>query len=250
MEVNLTPAVTTPTYLSRELQRATDKIHSLDMRIKGTQFEIAHIMGEVDRNKWYEKDGKANAAEWAMEAFGIGKSLAYALITVGRDYTQLIMNDKGKIIGYASCFASHDDGKMPLIDYTVDKMARLSTLGKDVVTRLHNNGTISPAMGTRELVEIVKGIKALEKAQNNPTENPTDNPTENPTENPTTVEITPVYTDYIRGDGFDNMPSEILIAELNARGFQIYREGVIQLIEWKIPNNDEPIPYTITDKEG
>lgn len=45
--------------------------------------KASDIMGDVVKNKSYKEDGFKNAAEYAMETFGFGRSLAYLLGRVG-----------------------------------------------------------------------------------------------------------------------------------------------------------------------
>ena len=209
-------------YLNPTLQKITDKIRVLDMSIRAHQYRIAYLMAKVESEQLYQQDGYDSAVAWAENAFGIKKTIAYSLITVGRDYTREIRGDNNRLIGYCSNLVDMPDSPdMPVIDYTPNQLGRLSTLGYNAVKTAHDNGDINPRMTTVELRDYIKACKAL-KAGNS--EQPADQPAEQPAEQPeTTVE----YIGY-RDDGiWDNIPTCQLFAELCARGITIAHNDII-----------------------
>ena len=215
-------------YMNAHLQKATDKIRQYDLNIRANQFAIAYIMGRVESEGLYADDGFTNASEWAQDAFGIKKTTAYNLITLGRDYVREVRDTKGKLKGYASNIVYTEDGTMPLVDYSTNQLARLSTLGHDEVKRLHYEGIITPTMTAKEIQDFIRAqkvLKAPEPEQPEP-EQPEQTEQEQPKSEPVVKRIGN------RDAGWDNANTEQLIAELKARGFEITRNGVNYDIQW------------------
>ena len=217
------------TFMNPYLQKATDAIRKYDIDIRTNRFAIAYVMGRVDTDVLYSDDGYDSAVAWAMDAFRINKTLAYNLITLGRDWVQEVRNAKGKLLGYASNLVECDNS-MPLVDYTVSQLARLSTLGHDSVARFHADGVISPNMTVREIQAFINSVKEAEKQLP---------ATEQPAEQPTTEQPAEQDTHYPHAIGkrevaFDAINTEMLIAELRARGFTVQRDGHEYLIDWTV----------------
>ena len=220
---DLTVVTNAPKIMNPELTKLTNILFSLDATIKAKQFDIAAILGKIEVKQLYTDDGFSSCAEYAMATFGMSKTTAYELITIGKDYLRPIMSDKGKVIGHCSNLvpAAHPDKQdRPLADFSMSQLSRLIRLGREKVVELVSNGTIKPSMTVIEIQAIVKANKA-KKITTEPTE-----PTE-PTEQ---IEDKPVNTE--RGDGFDNIPTNILIAELNLRGFTVYKDGKELRYHW------------------
>lgn len=216
-------------YLSAQLNKATEQIKSFDMSVRNNQFGIAYVMGQVEEHKYYEQDGFDNAASWAMDAFGIKKSLAYQLITVGREYIREIRNNKGRLVGFASNIVESEPNTMPIIDYTANQLGRLATLGHDEVKRLHDEGTLSPRMTAKEIQDFLRATKAI-KANPEPEEQP-EQP--EPEEQPETEEQSdPPIEVGTRFAMFDDIKTVALIAELNKRGFEVRWNGLVQRHFW------------------
>lgn len=228
-------------FMNPTLQKVTDAIRSYDMNIRANQYAIAHHMARVEMEELYKQDGLESAIEWAEKAFGMKKSLAYSLITIGKEYTREYRNAKGKIIGYGSNIIEETaDGSVPPCDYTANQIGRLSTLGHDAVKQAHDNGEIRPQSTAKEIAEYVKLHKAIKAGK-------TDSEPEQPTE-PEQVtmddvqESTPEHepapaqmrTVEPRQEMFDNISTSWLIAEMRTRGFIVYNgDGVEQRIDWK-----------------
>lgn len=216
------------TYMNVTLQKATDKIRQYDLKIRENQFAIAHIMGRVDSEALYIDDGFSSATEWAQEAFGIKKTTAYNLITLGREYVREVRDSKGKLKGYASNIVEVADGTLPVVDYSTNQLARLSTLGHDDVKRLHDEGTIKPTMTAKEIQDFIRAQKALQAPE-------PEQPAQSEPEQSETAVYKPEQIVKRLGNrdaGWDNANTEQLIAELNARGFTVTRDGVNYDIQW------------------
>jgi hypothetical protein len=143
-----------PTFNSKRLQTATDKIFSLGEKIRRNALETCAIIATVEAEKSYETDGFKSVHEWTAEAFGFKKSTSYNMLNIGRDYIKPIKNEKGRITGYASIIAS-DEG-----DYTVTQLRTLLPIGKDGAVELAESKKITPDMSTRAMKEVVDEYKA------------------------------------------------------------------------------------------
>ena len=143
-----------PTFNSKRLQTATDKIFSLGEKIRRNAIETCAVIAAVDAEKSYEMDGFKSVHEWTAEAFGFKKSTSYNMLNIGRDYIKPIKNEKGRITGYASIIAS-DEG-----DYTVTQLRTLLPVGADAAVELAESKKITPDMSTRAMKEVVDEYKA------------------------------------------------------------------------------------------
>lgn len=246
----------TPRILNPELKKATDLLVSIDASIKAKQFDIASILGAIETKGLYKDDGFASTAEYAMQVFGLSKTVAYELITIGKEYTRPIMSDKGKVIGHCSnlvpaCNPEKQD--RPLVDFTMSQLSRIIRLGREKVLELVQSGELKPSMTVKEIVEVVKANKppkAIPGTSEDTTATPetpaTPATTETPASTPATPDTpeTPVSTpdpapemeetavNTTRGDGFDNLPTDVLIAELRLRGFTVYHNGAEMRYHW------------------
>lgn len=245
--------------LNKGLQKATNLIFALGAQIKSKQFDVASILWEVEQKQLYVDDGFTNAAEYAMATFGFKKSKAYALVTIGKEYTRPVYDKKGKCVGHASNLIPAANPQMqdaPLNDFTVTQIERILPLGREKALELVNAGEMSPNMTVEAIRAVVKANKpapAIE-APESPVEGPTSAPDteteqtpapnaqapESPVEGPTSAPEIPAdisahaegTTGFTRGENWDNVPSDILIAELNLRGFQVFRNGEEITVKW------------------
>lgn len=142
-----------PTFNSKRLQTATDKIFSLGEKIRRNALETCAVIATVEAEKSYEVDGFKSVHEWTAEAFGFKKSTSYNMLNIGRDYIKPIKNEKGRITGYASIIAS-DEG-----DYTVTQLRTLLPAGVDGAIELAESKKITPDMSTRAIKEVVDEYK-------------------------------------------------------------------------------------------
>lgn len=221
-----------PKFANKLLEKATLTIMSCDNDIKSRQFSIASILAEVELKKLFSDDGFASCAEYAEKTFGIKKSTAYALINIGKDYTRPVLNANGKVIGHCSNLlppADTEKQDAPLVDFTTRQISLFSTLGREQVIDLVSNGSLSPNMTANQIRELVKVQKALNAPEPEQPTEPEQTP-EQPTEPEQTAE--PVTVGIERPENFDNLSSDILIAELRKRGFKVFRDNVEQVYNW------------------
>lgn len=242
----LTPVTNKPTFLNQKLERLTQRIIKLDGDIKTRQYDIAATLATVDIEGLYKDDGFTSTVEYATATFGIQKSLAYGLVTIGRDYTREIHNDAGKVIGHCSNLlkpANPDKQDAPLLDFTTTQIMRFITLGREKVLELVERGDLSPKQTVNEILKTVKENKVKKVTQEQPTqeqeqpEQPTQEQEQEQPEQPETTPEQPTQEepeqeqeqeqpettiDTTRGTGFDNIPSDVLIAELRLRGFRVF----------------------------
>ena len=236
----LTPVTNKPTFLNPKLERLTQRIIKLDGDIKTRQYDIAATLATVDIEGLFKDDGFTSTVEYATATFGIQKSLAYALVTIGRDYTREIHNDAGKVIGHCSNLlkpSNPEKQDAPLLDFTTTQIMRFITLGREKVLELVESGDLSPKQTVNEILKVVKEnkVKKVTEQPEQPTqeqeqpeqpEQPTqEQPTqeqEKPEQEQPTQEQPETTIDTTRGTGFDNIPSDVLIAELRLRGFRVF----------------------------
>ena len=219
--------------LNKGLQKATDLILALGAQIKSKQFDIASILWEVEQKQLFKDDGYESAAEYAMATFGFKKSKAYALVAIGKEYTRPVYDKKGNCVGHASNLipaANPDMQDAPLNDFTVTQIERILPLGREKALELIQAGEMNPNMTVEAIRGVVKANKpapAIE-APESPVEAPTSAP-EIPADISAHAEGT---TGFTRGENWDNVPTDILIAELNLRGFQVFRNGEEITVKW------------------
>lgn len=218
-----------PKFTNKLLEKATITIMSCDIDIKSRQFSIASILAEVEAKKLYADDGFASCVEYAEKTFGIKKSTAYALITIGKEYTRPVLNANGKVMGHCSNLlppADMEKQDAPLIDFSTRQISLFSTLGREQVINLVSNGSLSPSMSANQIREVVKAQKALNAPEPEQTpEQPTEPEQPEQTTEPVTIGIErPVI--------FDNLSSDILISELRKRGFKVFRDNEEQIYNW------------------
>ena len=245
MEMNLTINATNKhVFMNKQLEKVTQTIMECDSGIHSRQFAIAGLLARVESEKLYKDDGFANAAEYATATFGIKKSLAYGLISIGTDYTRPILNAKGKVVGYCSNLlppANPDAQDAPLSDFTTTQIARFMSLGREKVLDLVKSDSLKPSMTVREILDVVKANKEqrIEStfAESQP-ETP-DNAEKQPTTPVESVNINDIeqihnlVAEPRNVTDFDNIPTDWLIAELRMRGFTVIKDGKDYAIDWK-----------------
>ena len=151
-----------PMFSNKQLVKATEQLIAIAQNIRTRQFDIAAILADVEVNNLYKDDGFSSCAEYAETVFGMKKSLAYALIRIGKDYTRPVLNNAGRCIGHASCLvpaANPDKQDAPLVDFTTTQIERMLALPRDTVINLVSEGKLSPSNTVREIIEVVKANK-------------------------------------------------------------------------------------------
>lgn len=150
MEI-ITNAIATTTYMNKDLDKATNKVNNLGSSIQRNLFEVAAIVAEVDRTQCYEEDGFKNVHEWTAQAFGIKKTASYSLLKIGKDYVEIMLNEKGKAISYGSNLY-HATEK----DFSMSQVEALLPAGKDLAEDLAATEKVTPEMTVREIKKVVK----------------------------------------------------------------------------------------------
>lgn len=241
MEMQLTPVTNRPLFMNKQLEKVTQTILKAGASIQSGRYGIAALLAKVESDNLYADDGFKSAIEYATATFGIEKSLAYNFIKMGTDYTRSILNDKGKVIGYCSNLlppANPDIHDAPALDFTPTQISRFMTLGRDKVTQLIDEGSLTPRMTIREILEVVKANKppkALETSftddQPEPEETSTEQekPAQNALQTPTESHIIPEEREL---SDFDNVSTDWLIAELRLRGYKVFKDSIEMFFDW------------------
>ena len=219
-----------PVFINKKLENATERLIACSNTINGKEYAIAAILAEIESKSLYSDDGFGSSAEYAEQTFGIKKSKAYSLITIGKDFTRPILNRAGKAIGYCSNLlpaADIEKQDAPLIDFTTRQISIFTGLGRENVLELIDNGSLKPSMTCREISDLIKKIKEAVKSSNEVGENREATEVEEPEQ----VQVTEIT----RPESFDKITDDTLIAELRKRGFKVYKgkkEVVIDWITW------------------
>lgn len=131
-----------PTFLNKELNKSTNKIRACGENIRKNYLKIAHELATIEEGELYLEDGFENVIDYAKKTFGMGKSTAYNLLSIGRHW----VNDKGDRTLLT------DDG----IDYSISQIGVLLSVGYDTAKDWHDKNKINPLMSVRTLKDIVK----------------------------------------------------------------------------------------------
>ena len=150
MEI-ITNAIATTTYMNRDLNKATTTVNKLGNSIQRNLFEVAAIVAEVDCTKCYEEDGFKSVHEWTAQAFGIKKTASYSLLKIGKEYVEVLVNEKGKAISYGSNLY-HATEK----DFSMSQVEALLPAGKDLAEDLAATEKVTPEMTVKEIKKVVK----------------------------------------------------------------------------------------------
>ena len=137
---------------NKGLQKATDRINKIGENVTKSLYEVAHIVAEVDANKFYLDDGYKNVHEWTKDAFGIAKSASYNMLAIGRDYTKEITNGKTKV--YRSNLTEDNEE-----DFSTTQITKLLPVPREKVDELVRFGVIVPSMTVKEIDEVLKALK-------------------------------------------------------------------------------------------
>ena len=216
-----------PTFMNKKLESATERLIACSNSINGKEYAIAAILADIETKSLYSDDGFGSTAEYAEQTFGMKKTKAYALITIGRDFTRPILTKAGNTIGYCSNLlpaADVEKQDAPLIDFTTRQISIFVGLGRENVLELINNGSLKPTMTCREISDLIKKVRDAVKTDNNgeAKEEPAD------VEEPEQVNVAGVA----RPDIFDRIDDGILIAELRKRGYKVHKGRKEIVVDW------------------
>lgn len=141
----------TPTFINKELQNATNKVLKIGATVRKCAFETAYIMAQVDAKECYKEDGFNNVHDWAMKTFGFKKSASYTLLKVGKEYTRVIEDAKGKVKGYGSNLIEDSED-----DFTTTQIEKMLPAGHELAVELVEDGQITTDMTCKEIEKVIK----------------------------------------------------------------------------------------------
>ncbi len=135
------------TLTNKTLKTATNKILSLCEKVKSALFEVAAIIAQVDREGAFQEDGFSSVHEWTEKCFGSKKSQSYAMLNIGKDWTEAKVNQAGKITGYVSAI---DSG------FSTTQIQQMIPAGRVKAQELYDEKLITPEMTVKEIHEVIK----------------------------------------------------------------------------------------------
>lgn len=153
MSTNITTssAASLPAFANKELQAYTNQILALSSDIKHHLFAIAWIINEVDKSGCYQMDGFSSVHMWTESCFGYKKSQSYAMLRIGSEWTEELIQTgktgKVKTIGYAAAIDP---------DYSTTQIQQMFPVGRAMAQELHELGKISPSMSAAEIKRVIK----------------------------------------------------------------------------------------------
>lgn len=218
---------------NKNLEKATNLILGLADKIRANQYTIAAILAEVDAKQYYVDDGFESCAEYAQATFGVKKTVAYNMITIGREYTRPIVSESGRTVGYCSNLlppANPDKQDAPVLDFSTRQISDLKVLGREKVVELIDDGEIKPQMTHAEMVKVIKEHKPPKPAKESEQPEQPEQTEQGEPEQPEPIEVKSVGVE--RDNGWDNASTDMLIAELYARGFKVFKDGVETPFKW------------------
>lgn len=217
-----------PMFSNKQLVKATEQLIAIAQNIRTRQFDIAAILADVEVNNLYKDDGFSSCAEYAETVFGMKKSLAYALIRIGKDYTRPVLNNAGRCIGHASCLvpaANPDKQDAPLVDFTTTQIERMLALPRDTVINLVSEGKLSPSNTVREIIEVVKANKVdlLPATQEQEPEPEVEVQEQEPEQEQEVQASRVLLVDETHN--VSDIPATTMIKELINRGYEVSKDG-------------------------
>lgn len=137
-----------PVFINKELAKATKRIVFIGTQIQKNLYEVAHILADVDARGLYKDDGFKSVVDYAGKTFGFKKSMAYSLLSVGKEYT-----DAEKL----ESNLPHEEGH----DFSTTQIQRVLPIGdRQKVVEYVEAGAITPDMSCAEIQKFVKSLKA------------------------------------------------------------------------------------------
>ena len=159
----MTNAITTKTYENKALQKATDKIRKLEAGVQANLYETAAIIAFVDGAKLYTDDGFKNVHEWTKQSFNIEKSTSYSMLKIGREYTRVLTDEKGKIKGYRSNVT--EDGET---DFSVTQIVKMLPVSRETLPEAIEAENITPTDTVREVEAKIKHFMHKDETEDAP----------------------------------------------------------------------------------
>lgn len=148
MEMMKTNLAEIPAFTNKELAEVTKRIVAIGARIRKNLYEVAHILADVDARGLYKDDGFKSVVDYAGKTFGFKESMAYSLLSVGKEYT-----DAEKL----ESNLPHEEGH----DFSTTQIQRVLPIGdRQKVVEYVEAGAITPDMSCAEIQKFVKSLKA------------------------------------------------------------------------------------------
>ena len=140
----------TDIYTNKALEKYTKTIHSLGSQIQNNMFKVAQIIARVDESKCYSDDGFSSVHEWCKAEFGFKSTRSHELLKIGQEYTQEIINENGKVLGYGTNLPTMQK------DFTISQVSSILPLTHPVAYELVEQGELTPDMTVKQIKELVK----------------------------------------------------------------------------------------------
>lgn len=145
-----------PTFENPDLVYATERIRVCASSIRRNFYRIANVLKWVDDKRAFVDDGFLSTIEYATKTFGIKKTLAYNLLSIGGVYTA----ENG-----VESNLPHDKAK----DYTSSQMNVILPYDEADIREYAKNGDINPFMTVSALKKKLKELDG-EESENEPEE--------------------------------------------------------------------------------
>lgn len=169
---------------NKELNEATEKVFKLGDAIKKNWFAIAHIVAHVDATECFKDDGFDTVHKWVEKTFGIKKTASYSLLTIGKEYTREIFNEKGKVVGYGTNLITVGSE-----DFSKTQVEKMLPAGHELAVELVSCGEITPDMSAKEISKVVKAHTNPEEPDEPVTDEPEQEPETEPEQEPETISV-------------------------------------------------------------
>ena len=166
---------TTIHYLSKRLEKATQRVYKIADAINQNAFCIAWIIADTEDAFTADDnpDGFKNVIEWAMAAFGFKKSTAYNLLKIGKFYTAEVKTASKTT--YRDNITAPDE-----IPFTISQIMQFLPYDYADVEKAYKEGVISPEMSCRALADTLK--KWIKKTETDAETDETDAETDDSTD--------------------------------------------------------------------
>lgn len=132
-----------------ELVQITNCIYYIAQTIRREFYRISALLAEVDEKQLYIEDGFKSTVDYSMKVFGLRKTDAYNLLTIGKEYTNMAEKNQSNL--------PRDD---PKSDFTKSQIVAMLPLGHETAEDLAKAGTITPGTSVRKIKEVVRNNRA------------------------------------------------------------------------------------------
>ena len=144
---------TTPTFVNKNLQKATNDILKVGKEMRRCALITAVIIAKVDETECYKDDGFNNVHAWTLKTFGLKKTASHSLLKIGKDYVREIINPKnGRVTGYTTNLLPEDSDR----DFTTTQVEKMLPGGHDLAETLVSSGEITPEMSCKDIEKVIR----------------------------------------------------------------------------------------------